>query len=67
MSAVRLHLRGNPNTDYKKRVLETLEDALGSYGTMAVKDGPAKGTFDLVFSEQDFPRVMERVHARSNS
>ena len=60
------HLRGNPDTDYKQRVLETLEDALGAYGTMTVKDGPAKGTFDLVFSEQDFPRVMERVRARSD-
>ena len=60
------HSPRKPDTDYKQRVLETLEDALGAYGTMTVKDGPAKGTFDLVFSEQDFSRVMERVRARSD-
>ena len=48
------HLRGNPDTDYKQRVLETLEDAFNC-GTMTVRSGPAKGTFRLVFNEAEFP------------
>ena len=39
----------NPDTEYKRRVLETLESAYNA-GTMRICDGPAKGTFRLVFS-----------------
>ena len=48
----------NKDTDYKRRVLETLQDAYCNYGTMKVRDGPAKGTFRLVFDEQDFPAAL---------
>ena len=51
------HLRGNPDTDYKRRVLDTLENVFNC-GTMTVKDGPAKGTFRLVFSESEFPEAL---------
>ena len=51
------HLRGNPDTDYKQRVLETLQDAFNC-GAMTIKDGPAKGTFRLVFSETEFPAAL---------
>ena len=51
------HLRGNPDTDYKQRVLETLQDAFNC-GSMTIKDGPAKGTFRLVFNESEFPAAL---------
>ena len=54
------HLRGNPDTDYKQKVLETLEDAFNC-GTMTVRNGPAKGTFRLVFNESEFPEALANV------
>ena len=54
------HLRGNPDTDYKQRVLETLEDAFNC-GTMTVRSGPARGTFRLVFNESQFPEALANV------
>ena len=51
------HLRGNPDTKYKQRVLETLQNAFNC-GTMTVRDGPAKGTFRLVFNEAEFPAAV---------
>ena len=51
------HLRGNPDTDYKQRVLETLQNAF-NWGTMTIKEGPAKGTFRLVFNEAEFPEAL---------
>ena len=51
------HLRGNPDTNYKERVLQTLQAAFNC-GTMTVRSGPAKGTFRLVFNEQQFPEVL---------
>ena len=51
------HLRGNPDTEYKRRVLETLQNAYNC-GTMTVRDGPAKGTFRLVFNEAEFPAAL---------
>ena len=56
------HLRGNPDTDYKQRVLETLEDAFNC-GTMTVRNGPARGTFRLVFNESQFPEALANVGA----
>ena len=54
------HLKGNPDTDYKTSVLETLENAFNC-GTMRVCDGPAKGTFRLVFSEDEFPIALSNL------
>ena len=51
------HLRDSPDTDYKRRVLDTLQDAF-NFGTMTVRDGPARGTFRLVFSEAEFPAAL---------
>ena len=56
------HLSGNADTDYKKRVLEALQNTF-SYGTMTVQDGPAKGTFRLVFNEADFPTTMVNLQS----
>ncbi len=47
------HLKGNDDTNYKQRVLETLESAFNC-GTMTVQSGPARGTFRLVFDEKEF-------------
>ncbi len=51
------HLRGSPDTDYKQQVLETLQNAFNC-GTMTVHDGPATGTFRLVFNEDEFPAAL---------
>ena len=56
------HLRGNPDTDYKQRALETLQDAFNC-GTMTVRNGPARGTFRLVFNESLFPEAKSDVAA----
>ena len=55
------HLRGNSDTDYKQRVLETLQNAYNC-GTMTVRDGPAKGTFRLVFNEAEFPAAVASLN-----
>ena len=56
------HLKGNEDTQYKLKVFETLEQAFntGTFGagTMKINDGPAKGTFRLVFSEDQFPAAL---------
>ena len=54
------HLRDNPDTDYKHRVLETLQNAFNC-GTMTLRDGPAKGTFRLVFNEDEFPAALANL------
>ncbi len=54
------HLRDNPDTDYKQRVLETLQESFNC-GIMTVRDGPAQGTFRLVFNENEFPAALERL------
>ncbi len=54
------HLRDNPDTDYKRQVLDTLQNAFNC-GRMTIKDGPAKGTFRLVFSENEFPKALDNL------
>ena len=51
------HLSGNPDTVYKRRVLETLESSF-NYGTMTVRDGPAKGTFRIVSTPTEFAEAL---------
>ena len=60
------HLRGNPDTDYKQRVLETLQNAFNC-GTMTVRDGPTKGTFRLVFNEAEFPTALAGLNQAYNA
>ena len=50
----------NPDTDYKRRVFETLENAF-NVGSMTICDGPARGTFKLIFSEEEFPLAMANL------
>ena len=58
------HLAGNLDTEYKQKVLETLEGAFNTAGRMVVRDGPKrKGIFQLVFSEQEFLEISARLNA----
>ena len=57
------HLRDNPDTDYKRSVMDTLQNAFNC-GTMTVRDGPAKGTFRLVFSEAEFPAALSGLDSQ---
>ena len=55
------HLLGNPDTEYKRKVLKTLEGAFNAAGTMKVCDGPAPSIFQLVFSEHEFDEIAARL------
>ena len=58
------HLEGNLDTEYKRKVLETLEGAFNTAGRMVVCDGPERqGIFQLVFSEQEFLEISARLNA----
>ena len=46
--------RGNADTIYKGKILHALEGAFNA-GQMTVRNGPAKGTFRLVFNRSDYP------------
>ena len=53
----------NPDTRYKQEVLETLQNAFNfNCGTMTVREGPAKGTFRLVFRETEFPAALSALN-----
>ena len=56
------HLGGNLDTEYKEKVLKTLEDTFNNAGTMCIREGTtAEGIFQLVFSEQEFPEITVRL------
>ena len=56
------HLGGNLDTEYKEKVLKTLEDTFNNTGTMCIREGTTReGIFQLVFSEQEFPEITERL------
>ena len=62
------HLQGSADTDYKRRVLKTLETAYNcDYGTMMVRDGPVKGTFRLIFSEAEFAPALSNLDGVYNA
>lgn len=42
----------NPDTEYKKNVLQALEGAFNQCGLMRINDGPVKGTFKMLFESQ---------------
>ena len=57
------HLEGNLDTEYKRKVLETLEGAFNTAGRMIVRDDfRPQGIFQLVFSEQEFLEVSARLN-----
>lgn len=51
----------NPDTQYKKEVLGTLEqhfnESQAEYGAVTVVHGPAKGKFAIVFKEDEFATI----------
>ena len=55
------HMQGSDDTDYKRRVLEALEEAF-NYGTMTVRGGPAKGVFRMVFNEEEFSSALAELY-----
>ena len=57
------HLRGNPDTEYKEKVLQTLEGAFNPGGAMKVCDRSrsAPSIFQLVFSEPEFAEISARL------
>ena len=56
------HLGGNLDTQYKEKVLKTLEDTFNAAGTMRVREGTTReGIFQLVFSEREFPEITARL------
>ena len=50
------HLLGNPDTEYKRKVLKALEGMFNAVGTVTLRDG-SKSIFQLVFSEHDFSQI----------
>ncbi|MCY3724766.1 MAG: DEAD/DEAH box helicase family protein [Candidatus Poribacteria bacterium] len=57
------HLEGNLDTEYKRKVLETLEGAFNTAGRMIVRDDSrSEGIFQLVFSEQEFLEISARLN-----
>ena len=57
------HLGGNLDTEYKRKVLETLEGAFNAAGRMVVGDSSqTRGVFQLVFNEQQFLEITSRLN-----
>ena len=62
------HLGGNLDTEYKEKVLKTLEDTFNNTGIMRVRQGTTReGIFQFVFSEQQFPEIGARLQERGNA
>ena len=65
------HLAETEDTEYKKRVMVSLQDAFNSgnavgddspkYGEVTIEDGPMRGTFRLVFDEKNFSVVEQAL------
>lgn len=50
------HLLGNPDTEYKRKVLKALEGVFNAVGTVKLREAP-NSIFQLVFSEHDFSQI----------
>ena len=60
------HLGGNADTEYKRKVLETLQGAFNNAGTLKVREGSAlKGVFRLVFNESEFLEISAQLRGES--
>ena len=59
------YLSGNADTEYKRKVLETLEGAFNCAGRMRLREGTTvKGIFELVFerhAQNNFAELTERL------
>ena len=54
------HLIGNPDTEYKRKVLKVLEGTFNAVGTMELCEAP-NSIFRLVFSDYEFSEISERL------
>ena len=54
------HLIGNPDTEYKRKVLKALEGTFNAVGTVTLRDG-SNSIFRLVFSDYEFSEISERL------
>ena len=54
------HLIGNPDTEYKQKVLKALEGAFNAVGTVKLHEAP-NSIFQLVFSEHDFSQISAQL------
>ena len=61
------HLEGNLDTEYKRKVLATLEGTFNTTGKMKMSEGPAQGIFQLVFSENEFLEITARLNTEKYS
>ena len=62
------HLAGNLDTEYKEKVLKTLEDAFNDAGAMRVHDGTSReGIFQLVFNEHQFSEIGAKLEEHANA
>ena len=50
----------NPDTDYKRRVFETPDNAF-KVGSMTICDGSVRGAFKLIFGKDEIPLVMANL------
>ena len=55
------HLRGNPDTEYKQKVLKILEGAFNAAGVRAMFEGPSRGIFRFVFNEHEFSEIAAQL------
>ena len=57
------HLLGNRDTEYKRKVLKTLEGMFNAVGTVTLGEGP-KSIFQLVFSEHEFSQISAQLKGK---
>ncbi len=55
----------NPDTEYKKNVLEALEGAFNHWGHVTIRDGLIKGTFKMLFDNQ-IEEERDRLRTKSS-
>jgi len=57
------HLEGNRDTQYKQKVLKTLEAAFNTTSDTKMREVPTQtGIFRLVFSKQEFPEISAQLN-----
>ena len=61
------HLRGNPDSEYKQKVLKILEGAFNSGGARAMYEGPPRGIFRFVFNEHEFSEIAMQLEEGYNA
>ena len=63
---MRQHFTSDADTEFKEKVLQTLEGAFNAAGEMKVCEGSAQSIFQLVFSEPEFTEISAQLEASYN-